>query len=77
MKRPAQRTVITDSPSKRLVPGSPGQASPMAMDTGTVITQLAPGLQEDVRAALKEVLPDAVEKAMASGGKTRAQRATE
>ena len=27
--------------------------------------------------ALKEVLPDAVEKAMASGGKTRAERATE
>ena len=44
VKRPAQRTVITDSPSKRRVPGSPGRASPMAMDTGTVITQLPPGL---------------------------------
>ena len=42
-----------------------------------MITQLAPGLQEVVRTALKEVLPDAVEKAMASGGKTRAERATE
>ena len=41
------------------------------------ITQLAPGLQEVVRTALKEVLPDAVEKAIASGGKTRAERATE
>ena len=49
----------------------------MAMDTGTVITQLAPRLQEVVRTALKEVLPDAVEKAIASGGKTRAERATE
>ena len=44
VKRRAQRTVITDSPSKRRVPGSPRRASPMAMDTGTVITQLAPGL---------------------------------
>ena len=77
MKRPAQRTIIPDSPSKRRVPGSPGRASPMAMDTGTVITQLAPGLQEVVRTALKEVLPDAVEKAIASGGKARAERATE
>ena len=49
----------------------------MAMDTGTVITQLAPGLPEVVRTVLKEVLPDAVEKAMASGGRTRAERATE
>ena len=77
VKRPAQRTIIPDSPSKRRVPGSPGRASPMAMDTGTVITQLAPGLQEVVRTALKEVLPDAVEKAIASGGKTPAERATE
>ena len=77
VKRPAQRTIIPDSPSKRRVPGSPGRASPMAMDTGTVITQLAPGLQEVVRTALKEVLPDAVEKAIASGGKTRVERATE
>ena len=77
VKRPAQRTVFTDSPSKRRVPGSPGPASPVAMDTGTVITQLAPGLQEVVRTAFKEVLPDAVEKAMASGGKTRAELATE
>ena len=77
VKRPAQRPPITDSPSKRRVPGSPGRASPMAMDTGTVITQLPPGLQEVVRTALKEVLPDAVEKAMASGGKTRAERATQ
>ena len=77
VKRPAQRTVITDSPSRRRVPGSPGLASPMAMDTGTVITQLSPGLQEVVRTALKEVLPDAVEKAMASGGNTRTERATE
>ena len=77
VKRPAQRTVIPDSPSKRRVPGSPGRASPMAMDTGTVITQLAPGLQEVVRTALKEVLPDAVEKAITSGGKTPAERATE
>ena len=38
---------------------------------------LARGLQEVVRTALKEVLPDAVEKAMASGGKTRADRATD
>ena len=76
-KQPAPRTVITDSPSKRRVPGSPGRASPMAMDTGTVITKLAPGLQEVVRTALKEVLIDAVEKAMASDGKTRAERATE
>ena len=30
-----------------------------------------------MRTALKEVLPDAVEKAMASGGKTQAVRATE
>ena len=30
-----------------------------------------------VRTTLKEVLPDAVEKAMASGGKTGAERATE
>ena len=77
VKRPTQRTIIPDSPSKRRVPGSPGRASPMAMDTGTVITQLALGLQEVVRTALKEVLPDAVEKAIASGGKTRAERATE
>ena len=77
VKRLGQRTIIPDSPSKRRVPGSPGRASPMAMDTGTVITQLAPGLQEVVRTALKEVLPDAVEKAIASGGKTRAERATE
>ena len=77
VKRPAQRTIIPDSPSKRRVPGSPGWASPMAMDTGTMITQLALGLQEVVRTALKEVLPDAVEKAIASGGKTRAERATE
>ena len=77
MKRRAPRTVITDSPSKRRVPGSPGRASRMAMDTGTVITQLAPGLQEVVRTTLKEVLPDAVEKPMGSGGKTRAKRATE
>ena len=77
MKRRAHRTVITDSPSKRRVPGGPGLASPMAMATGTVITQLAPGLQEVPRTALKEVLPDAVEKAMASGGKTRAEGATE
>ena len=49
----------------------------MAVDTGTVVTQLAPELHEVVRTALKEVLPDAVEKAMASGGKTRAERATE
>ena len=42
-----------------------------------MITQLAPGLQEVVRTALKVVLPDAVEKAMASGGKTRAERDTE
>ena len=77
VKRFAQRTIIPDSPSKRRVPGSPGLASPMAMDTGTVITQLAPGLQEVVRTALKEVLPDAVEKAIASGGKTRVERATE
>ena len=75
--RLAQRTIIPDSPSKRRVPGSPGRASPMAMDTGTVITQLAPGLQEVVRTALKEVLSDAVEKAIRSGGKTRAERATE
>ena len=60
VKRPAPRTVITDSPSKRRVPGSPGRASPMAMDTGTVITQLAPGLREVVRTALKEMFPDAV-----------------
>ena len=77
VKRPAPRTVITDSPSKRRVPGSPGRASPMAMDTGTVITQLAPELQEVMRTALKEVLRDAVEKAMASGSNTRAERATE
>ena len=77
VKRPAQRTVIPDSPSKRRVPGSPGRASPMAMDTGAVITQLAPGLQEVVRTVLKEVLPDAVEKAITSGSKTRAERATE
>ena len=77
MKRPAQMTVIPDSPSKRRVPGSPGRASPMAMDTGTVITQLAPGLQEVVRTALKEVVPYAVEKAITGGGKTRAERATE
>ena len=77
VKRPAQRTVITDPPSKRRVLGSPGRASPMAMDTGTWITQLACGLQEVVRTALKEALPDAVEKAMASGVKTRAERATE
>ena len=77
MKRPAQRTVITDPPSKRRVPGSPGRASPTAMDMGTVTTQLAPGLQEVVRTALKEVLPDAVEEPMASGGRTRAERATE
>ena len=77
VKRPAHRTIITDSPSKRRVLGSPGRASPMAMDTGTVITQSAPGLQEVVRTALKEVLPDAVEKAMASGGRKRAERATE
>ena len=77
VKRPAQRIVITDSPSKRRVPGSPGRASPMAIHTGTMITRLAPGLQEVVRTALKEVLPDAVEKAMASGGWTRAERATE
>ena len=77
VKQPAQRSVITDSPSKRRVPGSPGRASPMAMDTGTVITQLAPGLQEVVLTVLKEVLPDAVEKAMASGCRTRAERATE
>ena len=75
--RPAQRTVITDSPSERRVPGTPGRASPMAMDTATVITQVAPWLQEVARTALKEVLPDAVEKVMASGGKTRAQPATE
>ena len=49
----------------------------MAMDTGTVILRLAPGLQEVVRTALKEVLPDAVEKTMASGRQTRAQQATE
>ena len=49
----------------------------MAMDTGTVITQLAPRLQEVVRTELKGVLPDAVQKAMASGGKTRAEQATE
>ena len=30
-----------------------------------------------MRTALKEVVPDAVEKAMASGGRTRAERATE
>ena len=77
VKRPAQRTVIRDSPSKGRARGSPGRASSMAMDTGTVITQLAPGLQEVVRTALKEVLPDAVEKAITSGGKTRAERATE
>ena len=77
VKRPAQRTAIPDSPSKQRAPGSPGRASPMATDTGTVITQLAPGLQEVVRTALKEVLPDAVEKAITSGGKTRAERATE
>ena len=40
VKRPAQRTIIPDSPSKRRIPGSPGRASPMAMDAGTVITQL-------------------------------------
>ena len=74
VERPAQRTIIPDSPSKRRVPGSPGRASPMAMDTGTVITQSAPGLQEVVRTALKEVLPDAVEKAITSGGKTRAEK---
>ena len=77
VKRHAPGTVITDSPSKRRVPGSPGRASPMVMDTGTVITQLPPRLQEVVRTALKEVLLDAVEKEMANGGKTRAERATE
>ena len=77
VKRPAPKIVITDSTSKRRVPGSPGRASPMVVDTGTVVTQLAPGLQEVVRMALKEVLPNAVEKAMASGGRTRAERATE
>ena len=77
MKRPTSRTVITDPPSKRRVPGSLGLASPMAVDTGTVVTQLAPGLQEVVRTAFKEVLPDAVEKTMASSGKTRAERGTE
>ena len=49
VKRPAPKTVITDSPSKQRVPGSPGRASPIVMDTGTVITQLALGLQEVVR----------------------------
>ena len=49
----------------------------MAMDTGTVITQLAPGFKEVVRTALKDVLPDAVEKALASAGKTWAERNTE
>ena len=44
VKRFAPRTVITDSPSKRHVPGSPGRAIPMAVDTGTVVMQLAPGL---------------------------------
>ena len=68
---------MPDPPSKRRVPGSPGRASQMAMHTGRVITQLALGLQEVMRTALKEVLPDAVEKAIASGGKTRAERATE
>ena len=77
VKRPAPRTVITNSLSKRRIPGSPGQASPMALDTGTVVTQLAPGLQVVVRRALKELLPDAVEKVTASGGKIRAERATE
>ena len=77
VRRPAQGTVVPDTSSKRRVPGSPGRASPMAMDTGTVITQLAPGLQEVVRTALREVLPDAVEKAITSGGKTLAERATE
>ena len=69
VKRPAPRTVITDSPSKRRVPGSPGRTSLMAVDTGTVVTQLARGFWEVVRTALKEVLLDAVVKAMASGGK--------
>ena len=77
VKRPAPRTVITDSPSKRRVQGSPRRASPMAMHTGTVITQLAPGLQEVVRTALKEVLPGAIEKAMASSGNAWEERATE
>ena len=77
MKQPAPKNVITDSHSKQRGPGSPGRASPMAVDTGTVVMQMAPGLQEVVRTALKEVLLDAVEKAMASGGKTRAKRATE
>ena len=77
MKRPAPITVITDSPSKRRVPGSPGRPSPMAVDTGIVVTQLARALREVVRMALKEVLPDAVEKAMASGGKTPVERAME
>ena len=49
----------------------------MVVDAGTMVTQLALGLQEVVRTALKEVLPNAVQKAMASGGKPRAERATE
>ena len=79
-RAPAQkRTAATppESPSKRRVQDSPIHGSRDALDATTLVSQLAPELKDVLRATMRDIVPDVVEKAMASGSKTRAERAVD
>ena len=79
-KAPAQKRKAAkppESPSKRRVQDSPIRGSRDAVDATALVSQLAPELKDALRATMREIVQDVVEKAMASGSKTRAERAVD
>ena len=67
------RTPRPQSPSKRRVQDNPIGSSRDA-DATALVSQLAPEVKDVLRPIMRDIVPDDVEKAMASGMKTRAQR---
>ena len=68
---------MTHSPSKRGVQHSPICGSRDALDATTLVSQLARVMKGVLRETMKEIVPDVVEKAVASSSKTRAERAVD
>ena len=64
---------VVESPSKRRVQDIPIRGSRDALDAAVLVSQLVPKVKDVLRSTMRDIVPDIVEKAMASGGKTRAK----
>ena len=72
-----KRTVAApqESPGKRCLHDKPILGSREAVDAAALVSQLALELQDALGATMRQMVPNVVEKAMASSSKTRAERA--